>query len=276
MNKIIGIRGLTFNYKGQEEPAISELNCEIPCDGIVAIIGKSGSGKSTLLRLVSGVYRKSDGWSGCYRGNIHVLGHEPQKLRGPGQVSLMAQRPFLMNNLTVEENILLSSDLTPKNIEASNLNCNNLLKILELSEQKHQKPMELSGGMKTRVAFARAMVSRPKFLYLDEPFTSLDILMRWSMYKAIREERGNGNFTTLLTTHDIWEALILANWIVILETKDNQTSVSFHKNAVPEIQSCSIKECLRSIQPSVEKMISLLEISQDKLGIRVNTDRHSL
>lgn len=111
MQNTIRIHNLTYSYKGQSEAAISNLTSEIPCEGIVAIIGESGSGKSTLLRLISGVYRKSDEWSGYYNGEIDVNGHKPHMITSPEKISLMAQTPFLLNHLTVKDNILLPNDL---------------------------------------------------------------------------------------------------------------------------------------------------------------------
>ena len=112
MSNAIKIHNLTFRYRREIDPVISDLNCEIPCGQIVAITGKSGIGKSTLLRLMAGVYRKSDTWSGqYYTGEISILGREPQQIRGPEQVSLMTQGTFLMNHLTVKENILLPCSL---------------------------------------------------------------------------------------------------------------------------------------------------------------------
>lgn len=261
MKNAIKIRDLTFAYKGQVDAAIKNLSCDIPCDGIVAIIGKSGSGKSTLLRLISGVYRKQDRWSGIYKGDISICEQQPHELQGPKEVSWMGQSPFLMNNLSVRKNILLPCGLASERTHSSSSCYEGLIDSLGLSDQEHHRPMELSGGMKTRVAFARAMVSRPRYLFLDEPFTSLDIVTRWGMYKAIMEARSNRDSVTLLTTHDLWEAFILANSIIILDKKKNASSkiVAQRQNAVPDINNHSIVECLRSIQSSVENISDYLD-----------------
>jgi len=261
MSKTIIISNLTFSYKGQIDAAINGLSCDMPCDGIVAIIGKSGSGKSTLLRLISGVYRKHDRWSGHYTGDLSICEHKPHELKGPELVSLMGSHPFLMNNLSVKQNILLPCDLMSESARTTSYDYyKELIEFLEFSKQEHCRPMELSSGMKTRVAFARAMISRPQYLFLDEPYTSLDIIMRWRMYKAIRKTRTSDNFTTLITTHDLWEAAILANWIIVLvRQKNGKTKVTPYKNTIPEISNCSITECLRTIQTNVENISKYLD-----------------
>ncbi len=261
MTNMIEIRNVTFRYRREIEPSLCSLSCDIQCGQIVAIIGKSGIGKSTLLRLISGVYRKFDSWNGEYEGEIRILGRQPQELKGPEQVSLMTQDPFLLTHLSVKQNILLPCHLLSEEAtKEADTYYGDLINCLGLSGQEDKKPMDLSGGMKTRVAFARAMISCPAYLFLDEPFTSLDIVRRWGMYKAIRRARSYDRFTTVLTTHDLWEALVLANWILVLDKKDGISDVAYYENPLPEIDDCSITECLRIIQPNMEHVSQLLEM----------------
>lgn len=259
MENIIEIRDLTFHYQPRMRAAICNLNCNIPYGEIIAIVGKSGIGKSTLLRLISGIYRKSDPWNGPYHGEISISGREPYQLKGPKEVSMMAQTPFLMDHLTVRENILLPCDLTSEGESTTSKCYNELMECLGLVHEQDRKPTELSGGMKTRVALARAMICSPKHLFLDEPFTSLDIIRRWVMYKAIRKGRALDKLCTILTTHDLWEAVILGNYIAVLDERNGTSTIDLQANSFPEIESNSIQECLQVIHSKVEDITHLLE-----------------
>lgn len=259
MSGTIEIRNLTFRYRKDLEPVIANLTCDITCGGIIAIIGSSGIGKSTLLRLMSGVYRRSDRWIGEYDGEIRICNRMPHELRGPKQVSLMAQSPTLLDHLTIKQNILLPCQLVFENESEWSGDYQELSESLELSRMEKLRPIELSGGMKTRAALAKAMITCPQYLFLDEPFASLDLLRRWVLYKVIRQKRSNRNLTTIITTHDLWEAVILANWIIILDKENGHNRVSFIQNHVPATETCAMTECLRIIQPKVEEIAQMLD-----------------
>lgn len=259
MGESIAIRDLTFSYQEDRAPAIHCLSGDIPCGKIVAMLGESGVGKSTLLSLMAGVYRRSDDQNGLYKGEIRIFGREPHELVGPEHMSLMDQHDCLMAHLTVKQNILLPRELLSKAKDQANDHYRELVEYLGLAQWQSHRPIELSGGMKTRVAFARAVICDPQCLFLDEPFASLDIQRRWIMYKALRQRRADCALATVLATHDLWEAAILADVIGVLALKDGKSTMTLEANTPPELSTSSIAECLKGAQSNVERISLMLE-----------------
>jgi len=187
------------------------------CDGqIVSILGPSGSGKSTLLRLISGALPA--GSSSRFSGTVTYDGqrsHEP--LRSTGQIGFMFQTPSLLPCYTVEENIRLPLKLARRSKAVDSTD--QLVSKVGLERYKRSLPSQLSGGMQTRVALARTLVTGPSLLLLDEPFSSLDFGWRLRLYDLFTSlHHGDPSRTSILVTHDIAEAFLLAGTVLVLST----------------------------------------------------------
>ena len=183
---------------------LEEVDLQVNAGEFVAIVGRSGCGKSTLLRLIAGLETPTD-------GEIALDG-APVRGVNPA-VRVMFQEPRLLPWLKVADNVALGIDGEPdkKRRTAEALNQ------VGLTEYGEEWPSVLSGGQRQRAALARALVGRPRLLLLDEPLGALDALTRIEMQRLIEtlwEEQG---FTALLVTHDVEEAVALADRVVLIE-----------------------------------------------------------
>jgi sulfonate transport system ATP-binding protein len=181
--------------------AVEGIDLAVAASEIVAVIGPSGCGKSTVLRLVAGLDTPTS-------GQVRVAGH---RVVGPGDsVGVVFQEPRLMPWLSVERNVSFGL----KGTDAANLAAEALARV-GLADFARALPKELSGGMAQRTAIARALVTKPPVLLLDEPFSALDAFTRIDLQEHLLEVWGWYRPTTLLVTHDIDEALVLADRVLV-------------------------------------------------------------
>lgn len=185
--------------------AVGPIDIRIGDDRVVGIIGPSGCGKSTLLRLLGGIDIPSS-------GAIRLDGSE---ISGPREdVGIVFQEPRLMPWLTVAENVAFG--LWHLSRRERNKLIATVLEQVGLSDFANALPKQLSGGMAQRVGIARALVLKPRLLLLDEPFGSLDPLTRTKMQDHLLDLVGKNVPTVLLITHDIEEAIVLSDRILVL------------------------------------------------------------
>jgi ABC-type nitrate/sulfonate/bicarbonate transport system ATPase subunit len=194
---------------GQNE-VMKEMNFSIKKDEFVSIIGPSGSGKSTIFHLIGGMLSPD-------KGNIIL---QDQVINGKrGYISYMPQTPSLFPWRTTLENVLLGTELQGKReVEKAK----EMLAIAGLSEYEKAYPHELSGGMKQRAAFIRALLSPQALICLDEPFSALDELTRFDMQKWLLSIWESHKRTILFITHNIEEALFLSDRIIVLSQKPSK------------------------------------------------------
>ena len=181
--------------------AVSGVDMTVEASEIVAVIGPSGCGKSTVLRLIAGLDSPTSGM-------VRVAG---QHVEGPSRsVGVVFQEPRLMPWLTVERNVSfgLNGEGTVGPVAEA-------LARVGLDDFADALPKELSGGMAQRSAIARALVTKPPVLLLDEPFTSLDAFTRIDLQEHLLEVWGWYRPTMFLVTHDIDEALVLADRVIV-------------------------------------------------------------
>jgi sulfonate transport system ATP-binding protein len=179
------------------------INLEIAPGELLAIVGRSGCGKSTLLRLVVGLETATE-------GSIRIGG---TPLRGPNrEARLMFQDAALLPWLTVLDNVSLASRNRERQEEASRA-----LGLVGLEQRARDWPSILSGGQRQRVALARALASKASVLLLDEPLGALDALTRLEMQKLIEEIWLREQFTAVLVTHDVEEAVALADRVLVMQ-----------------------------------------------------------
>ncbi len=199
--------GLTYQTPERETEAIKNINFTVKKGEFAVVVGPSGCGKTTILSLVAGLIHPNT-------GKVFINGTE---ITGVSEkIGYMLQKDQLFEWRTVKENILIGLEI--KKIKtAENINyAMSLLQKYGLADFANHYPYQLSGGMRQRVALIRTLTFKPEVLLLDEPFSALDFQTRISVcddvYKIIKSE----NKTTVLVTHDISEAISLADKIIIL------------------------------------------------------------
>jgi len=201
---------MVFDTKRGRFHALRDINLAVEQGEFVSIIGHSGCGKSTLLNLVAGLILPSSGAMLC-------AGRE---ITGPGpERAMVFQNHSLLPWLTVYENVRLGVDKvfgrSKSTRERDDWTRHNLALVhMEHALAKH--PQEISGGMKQRVGIARALAMEPKLLLMDEPFGALDALTRASLQDAVMEIHGRLKNTVLMVTHDVDEAVLLSDRIVMM------------------------------------------------------------
>jgi putative hydroxymethylpyrimidine transport system ATP-binding protein len=201
--KALEINNLSFKYKDSEKLIIDDLSFSIDKNEFVTIIAPSGTGKSTLFRLILGLLEPQKGSIHiANEGNKNIIGYMPQK------DSLMPWRNVL-DNTSVGLELNGYSKKEARDIAAT------YFEGFGLKGSEKLYPHELSGGMRQRASFLRAIVNNPSILLLDEPFSSLDALTRRKMQAWLLELCQKGKNTVFMITHDIEEALLLSDRILI-------------------------------------------------------------
>jgi NitT/TauT family transport system ATP-binding protein len=196
--------------------ALSCFSAEAPSGSLTAILGPSGCGKTTLLRIVSGLEEPTS-------GTVRIGGQRPTDLRKSGRIGMAFQEPALLPWRTVTDNILLSLDLRRQKERSSVVG---LIELFKLTGSETFRPAQLSGGMAQRVAVARAFVSNPDILLLDEPFGALDWFLRRQVITDFEAAWLKSQATTLLVTHDVREAVFLADTIEIVSQRPGKVLAS--------------------------------------------------
>lgn len=199
----LDIRNLTKRY-GQRS-VLEGIDLEIKPGEFIAIVGQSGCGKSTLLRLIAGLERPTG-------GEIIQNGQPLVELNRLARV--MFQNPRLLPWKTVYGNVALGARMQSK--EDKKAQVLKGLELVGLSAHANEWPTILSGGQQQRAALARALLSRPPLLLLDEPLGALDALTRMEMQQLILHLWQQQRFTALLVTHDVEEAVTLADRVILL------------------------------------------------------------
>lgn len=211
MSEYLVIDNLTKIYPTPKGPAIivKDFNLRIKKGEFVCLIGHSGCGKSTVLSMVAGLNEITG-------GGIILAGKE---LVGPGpDRGIVFQSPCLLPWMTAYENVKLGVDQVfyTANPEERQQIAEYYLSVVGLTDAIHKKPAELSQGMRQRVGIARAFALSPKMLLLDEPFGMLDSLTRFELQQVLIELWRKDKKTALMVTHDVDEALFLADRIVMM------------------------------------------------------------
>lgn len=194
-------------------PVLNGLNLSIKRGEFIAIVGKSGCGKSTLLRLITGLEPYDQG--SIYMNN-EILHHLNTSARIMFQDGRLLPWKRVIDNVCVG----LSKDNKEKAHEA--------LQNVGLKERARDYPHQLSGGQKQRVALARALVHDPELLLLDEPLGALDALTRLEMQELIERLWRKRKFTTILVTHDVEEAVAMADRVILIENGQISLNQKIH------------------------------------------------
>jgi nitrate/nitrite transport system ATP-binding protein len=202
--------GITFQRGGAKTEVLRDVSLRIEKGEYVSIIGHSGCGKSTLLNIVAGLLRASE-------GGVLLEGKE---VNAPGpDRAVVFQNHSLLPWLTVRENVALAVNKVFRGKKSRAERRDWIMQNLELVHMAHaadKRPHEISGGMKQRVGIARALAMEPKILLLDEPFGALDALTRAHLQDQVMEIHARLANTIIMITHDVDEAVLLSDRIVMM------------------------------------------------------------
>ena len=202
--------GMTFNTKRGEYVAVKDVNLTVDEGTFVSIIGHSGCGKSTVLNLVAGLLQATSGVLLC--GGREIAGPGPDR-------GVVFQNHSLLPWLTCYENVQLAVQRVFGATENKAQLKARIVRALDLVQLGHvldKRPNEISGGMKQRVGIARALSMEPKVLLLDEPFGALDALTRAHLQDELMKIVAAAGSTVIMVTHDVDEAVLLSDRIVML------------------------------------------------------------
>ncbi|MDD5366024.1 MAG: ABC transporter ATP-binding protein [Gallionellaceae bacterium] len=207
---------MTFATAKGEFNALKDVNLKVQKGEFLALIGHSGCGKSTVLNIVAGLLDASAG--------VALL--KDREIRGPGpNRAVVFQNHSLLPWLTVSENVKLAVDKVmadkPK-AERREWVMHNL-RLVHMEAAADKRPGEISGGMKQRVGIARALAMQPDVLLMDEPFGALDALTRAHLQDSVMEIQAKLNNTVLMITHDVDEAVLLSDRIVMMTNGPSAT-----------------------------------------------------
>ena len=187
--------------------ALRNLNLSIKEGDFLSLLGPSGCGKSTALRLIAGLLSPTSGtidWQGG---------------KGDDDLGVVFQEPTLMPWARVKDNIWLPFRLRGKSFASVNGEIMQALKLVGLEDFQNAFPRELSGGMKMRVSIARALVTRPRLLLMDEPFAALDEITRHRLNKDLLALRQAIGCTVIFVTHSVFESVFLSDRIVVMAAR---------------------------------------------------------
>ena len=203
-----------------ELEVLKNINFSVKKGEIIAIVGPSGSGKSTLLNIISGLIKPTE-------GNIVVN----------GEIGYMFQHDHLFNWRTVWRNILISLEIKNNCTKDDEERLKDLLNKYGLIDFINNYPQELSGGMRQRIALIRTLATKPNILLLDEPFSALDYQTRIDVSNDIYKIIKNEQVSAILVTHDISEAISMADKIIVLSHRPAYMkaliNVNFDENITP-------------------------------------------
>jgi len=201
--------GMHFPTPQGEFVALKNVDLQIQKGEFISLIGHSGCGKSTVLNLVAGLYMPTD-------GGVIVDGRE---VDGPGpERAVVFQNHSLLPWLTVYQNVELAVKQVAKGQSKAQIKqqVEHYLDLIQMAHASDKKPDEISGGMKQRVGIARALALQPKVLLMDEPFGALDALTRARLQDALMEIQAELNNTVIMITHDVDEAVLLSDKVVMM------------------------------------------------------------
>lgn len=215
--------GLGFTFASGVR-ALDRVDFRLPAGEFTSIIGPSGCGKSTLLRLVAGLLPGAE-------GRLLVHGRDPLTARrDANELAFVFQQPTLLPWRTVAENVCLPLELRGEAGPQARARVEELLELVGLQEFRRARPAELSGGMQMRVSLARALVTRPKLLLLDEPFAALDDITRQRLNEELLALWERDRISALFVTHNVGEALFLSGRVLVMGARPGTIR---HDLAVP-------------------------------------------
>lgn len=203
------LRDITASYDGRHA-VLSDLTMRVAGGELIALLGASGSGKTTVLKIIAGLLSPSRGE--VVFGDV-VLTKVPAERR---RAAMVFQKPLLFPHLSVAQNVAFGLQMRRTPRAEMRERVAEALRLVQLENFGERRPRQLSGGQEQRAALARALVTEPNVLLLDEPFSALDVRLRSEMRTLVRDIQRRLQITTLFVTHDQTEAEVMADRIALL------------------------------------------------------------
>jgi NitT/TauT family transport system ATP-binding protein len=223
----VRLRGVTKVYD-TGVAALGPLDLDVRHGEFVSLLGPSGCGKSTALRLIAGLNAPTS-------GTVELSHREPQARVGQ-RIGFVFQEPTLMPWASVRDNVRLPLKLSRAPAREAGARVGEALAQVGLAEFADSYPRELSGGMKMRVSLARALVTDPDILLMDEPFAALDEITRFRLNNDLLSLWRNLRKTILFVTHSVFESVYLSQRVIVMTARPGRLSSEFHIQA-PEPRS---------------------------------------
>lgn len=257
----LAVVSVTKSFRRPRRPelvALSDVSINVQSGELLCLIGPSGCGKSTLLSLLAGLIEPSHGQV-LFHGKS-IIGTHPER-------GMLFQHPALFPWMTVRQNILFGPRAQKQCTAEALQRADELLARVGLAEFGESYPHELSGGMRHRAAFARALINRPEVLLLDEPFGALDAITRASMQELLLDLWTEFRMSIVFVTHDVGEAALLGDRIVLMSPRPGRIH-SIVKNPVPRservdvdsLTSAALRKDLRSQLGNIMQMANELGV----------------
>lgn len=220
MEPILQVKSLSkiFNSSQGDIVAVENLNFSVAPGEFLGIVGPSGCGKTTILQLLAGLLPPSRG---------QVLLKNKLLTQPPPEIGIVFQKPSLMPWRTVLDNVMLPLQIQTVPSTEAKQRSQEILTMVGLGGFAQSYPKELSGGMEQRVAVARALVQQPSILLLDEPFAALDALTRERLNAELLRLWRRQKLTAVMVTHNIREAVYLADRVLVLSPRPATVSAEF-------------------------------------------------
>lgn len=251
--KIDGLQKRFRVHGGGEITALGDVSLHCAGGSFTAVIGPSGCGKSTLLRIIAGLEKGS-------HGSVLAGGEEPDTLRTTGALGIAFQDAGLLPWRSVRRNVSLPFDVIGKRPEDWRDRVDALVDLVGLADFRDALPAHLSGGMRQRASIARALVTDPELLLLDEPFGALDEILRRNMNLELQRIWMERPVTTFMVTHDIEEAVFLADQVVVMQSKPGRVvsvkAINFERPRTRELRRSAAFHAI------VDELSRLLEDGQ--------------
>lgn len=275
MHPLLELHNIYYSYHtlDGETSALSDLSFSIQPGEFAAIVGPSGCGKSTLLSLICGLMQPES-------GEI-LLNGIPLNRTSIQRIGYMLQHDHLLEWRTIYRNVILGPEITGTLTKSKKKKARKLLAQYGLAQFSNSRPSELSGGMRQRAALIRTLLPDPQLLLLDEPFSALDYQTRLSVSNDIGQIIRNSGKTAILVTHDLSEAISLADRIIILSRRpaavQSVLPLSFHFETActdqPDSEQLNDTPLNRRNTPEFKQYFNQIwkELNPDEFTTQTNT-----
>ena len=215
------LEGVSKKFAGASHNALENIKLEVFQKDFLSIVGPSGCGKTSLLKMMCGLIRPSSGTINWPTSNFQ---NSPEN---PANLSYVFQEPNLLPWMNVYENIKLPLKIVREDMYSADEKIYEIINLVGLQGFEGYYPRQLSGGMSMRVSIARALVTQPKVLLMDEPFSALDETRRFELSQEILKIKKEKNLTVIYVTHSIYESVYLSDRIYVMQPNPGKVFEEF-------------------------------------------------